>query len=145
MEMPEQCAWSVNPTLRMRQEFCWMDECQEPFTTLKQKLTTMPVLAYPSFSKEFLLKTDGLGAVLSQPQKDGQITQWYMQVGHCFLKKPTVALLNLRQSRLCGYHILSHLFVWPLGNCLHRSLSSKGLPRNPQSKWEACLVVDESL
>lgn len=57
-------------------EFYWTDECQRAFTTLKQKLTTAPVLTYPSFSKAFVLETDastlGLGAVLSQPQEDGR-------------------------------------------------------------------------
>lgn len=57
-------------------EFCWTAECQEAFTTLKQKLITAPVLAYPSFTKDFVLEIDaithGLGAVLAQLQEDGQ-------------------------------------------------------------------------
>ena len=44
---------------------------------LKQKLTSAPVLAYPYFGRKFILETDasicGIGAVLSQPQKDDQI------------------------------------------------------------------------
>ena len=53
------------------------DECQEAFTTLKQKLSSGPVLAYPDFGKDFVLETDasirGLGAVLSQKQSDGKL------------------------------------------------------------------------
>lgn len=56
-------------------EFKWSSECETAFQTLKEKLTLAPVLAYPSFEKPFVLRTDarttGIGAVLSQPQKDG--------------------------------------------------------------------------
>lgn len=69
-------AQPLNQLTRKGVEFIWTDECQEAFTTLKQKLTTAPVLAYPSFSRDFVLETDastfGLGAVLSQPQEDGR-------------------------------------------------------------------------
>ena len=44
---------------------------------LKQKLVEATVLYYPSFSKDFILETDasaqGLGAILSQEQEDGQV------------------------------------------------------------------------
>ena len=46
------------------------------FQELKMKCVTVPVLAFVDFKKPFLLKTDasieGLGAVLSQKQDDGQ-------------------------------------------------------------------------
>lgn len=54
-------------------QFVWMDECARSFQTLKEKLTSAPVLSYPSFEKPFVLETDasiaGLGAVLSQSQE----------------------------------------------------------------------------
>ena len=51
-------------------QFQWTSECQEAFSTLKQRLTEAPVLCYPDFTKPFIVYTDasgnGLGAVLCQ-------------------------------------------------------------------------------
>ena len=49
--------------------------CQESFEELKRLLTEAPLLAFPNFTKNFLLETDasgvGLGAVIAQEQGDG--------------------------------------------------------------------------
>ena len=54
----------------------WDQNCQEAFQQLKDILTEASVLAFPDFSREFLLETDasglGLGAVLSQVQTNGE-------------------------------------------------------------------------
>ena len=48
----------------------------EAFEMLKQACMNSPVLAFADYTKDFLLETDaskeGLGAVLSQKQEDGQ-------------------------------------------------------------------------
>jgi hypothetical protein len=56
--------------------FVWTRECQDAFEFLKQRLTNVPILAYPDFSRDFILDTDAskeaIGAVLSQIDKDGK-------------------------------------------------------------------------
>ena len=57
-------------------EFQWTPACQEGFNQLKKALTEAPILAYPDYSKPFILETDaslkGLGAVLSQKGNDNE-------------------------------------------------------------------------
>ena len=58
-------------------EFQWTPACQEGFNQLKKALTEAPVLAYPDYSKLFILETDaslkGLSAVLSEKGDDNEI------------------------------------------------------------------------
>ena len=57
--------------------FVWASEHQKAFDTVKLALTTAPVLGYPNFNREFILKTDALlrwlGAVLSQVDENGKV------------------------------------------------------------------------
>ena len=70
-------AAEIIPTELEPKIFEWMIEHQEAFDAMKEALCTAPVLGYPNFSRKFILETDaslkGLGAVLSQQQKDGSI------------------------------------------------------------------------
>ena len=70
--------------------FNWTDECQVAFEELSQRLTSAPVLAYPDFSKPFILDTDasetGIGAVLSQVDTEGR--ERVVAYGNCLLMKP---------------------------------------------------------
>ena len=55
--------------------FVWTEQRQAAFDTLKSKLTTAPILAYPRIGVGFILDTDAskdaIGAVLSQ-EEDGR-------------------------------------------------------------------------
>ena len=57
--------------------FKWTRKHQDAFDALKEAISTAPVLDYPNFSREFFLETDaslnGLGTVLSQQDKEGEI------------------------------------------------------------------------
>ena len=52
------------------------EEALEAFQALKQACMNSPVLAFANYTKDFLCEADvskeGLGAVLSQKQEDGQ-------------------------------------------------------------------------
>src|SRR5271155_2956486 len=65
----------MNRLLRKDTPYIWNENCQKAFNTLKEKLTTAPILIYPDFTKPFLLYTNasyqGLGAVLSQLDDEG--------------------------------------------------------------------------
>ncbi|GBL63530.1 Transposon Ty3-I Gag-Pol polyprotein [Araneus ventricosus] len=53
-----------------KSNFNWTDECEKSFNSLKQALTSSPILTYHRTDKDFILDTDasnkGIGAVLSQ-------------------------------------------------------------------------------
>ena len=57
--------------------FIWTQQCEEAFEQLKDLMTRAPLLAFPDFSRDFLLETDasgdGLGAVLAQKLEDGTV------------------------------------------------------------------------
>lgn len=57
-------------TTKARKQVAWTEECEIAFETLKERLTSAPVLTFADFGKPFILHVDasneGLGAVLSQ-------------------------------------------------------------------------------
>ena len=58
--------------------FRWDDKCQEAMETLKEYVTSAPVLRFPDFTRPFFIHTDacdlGLGAALMQKDSDGRET-----------------------------------------------------------------------
>ena len=68
----------ANPLFKLTRKnalFVWTEECKSTFATLKELLTTAPVLLLPDPEKPFVLETDAshfaLGCVLSQRDDQG--------------------------------------------------------------------------
>ncbi|KAK1646968.1 hypothetical protein QYE76_064773 [Lolium multiflorum] len=66
-------AGPMTKLLKKNTPFVWTDECETSFQTLKEKLTTAPVLAVPEPGKDYTVYCDasknGLGCVLMQDRK----------------------------------------------------------------------------
>ena len=71
------CAHPLHQLTTKGVPFVWTAECEAAFHSLKSRLVTLPVIAYPCFGKEIMLETDatiqGLGAVLFQVQEDDKL------------------------------------------------------------------------
>ncbi len=68
-------AHPLHQLLKKNIEWSWTEQCTKAFESLKKYLISPPVLAYPDFTKKFVLHTDasgnGIGAILSQHNEDG--------------------------------------------------------------------------
>ena len=57
-------------------KFVWLEKHQQAFLSLKNYLCSAPILAYPQFTKLFIVQTDasdvGLGAILAQIDDEGK-------------------------------------------------------------------------
>ena len=74
-----------------------MIEHQEAFDPLKEAPSTVPVLGYPDFTREFILEMgaslNGLGTILYQWNKDGNI---------CVIGYTSQSLCPFKRS-MCNY------------------------------------------
>ncbi|KAL9293385.1 putative nucleotidyltransferase, Ribonuclease H [Arabidopsis thaliana] len=59
--------------LLKKEGFEWSEQAGQAFESLKESVTSLPVLALPDFEQEFIVETDasgtGIGAVLSQGRR----------------------------------------------------------------------------
>jgi hypothetical protein len=66
-------AGPMTKLLRKNVPFVWTEQCEQSFQTLKEKLTTAPILAVPEPGKDYIVYCDaskhGIGCVLMQDRK----------------------------------------------------------------------------
>ena len=85
--------------------FDWTEECQEAFETLKEALTSAPILSYPIQGNLFIVDCDasdnGIGAVLSQVQgEEEKIIGFFSrslskpEKNYCVTRKELLALIK---------------------------------------------------
>ncbi|PIK46153.1 Retrovirus-related Pol polyprotein from transposon [Apostichopus japonicus] len=85
-------------------EFKWTNECEESFKELKRRLTSAPVLCYPTKDDPFVLDTDasdqGVGSVLSQIQDGNEVVIGYysrtlskQERRYCVTRKELLAII----------------------------------------------------
>jgi len=110
----------AKPLHRMTEKnakFKWTTETDRAFDELRKHLSTTPVLAYPDFSREFILDTDasdcGIGAVLSQV--DGQGRERVISYGSCLLSKPEQQYCVTRKELLAAVFFITQFRPYLLG------------------------------
>lgn len=121
-------------------EFLWTEACEVAFRRLQGKLVFAPILAFPDFTKTFVLDTDanneGIGAVLSQVEDGQETTVAYAsrvlskaERGYCVTRRELLAVVTfLQQFRV--YRLGRHFVV----RTDHGSLTWLTNFRNPEGQ-----------
>ena len=118
-----------------RKDVCfeWSLACESAFRQLKEHLCSAPVLAFPDFSRGFILETDAsgidLGSVLAQRQEDGTTrpiayasrTLQTREQNYGVTELEALALVwSVKHFTSLHKHFSKTLFVWPSLRCLYR-------------------------
>ena len=134
----------TKPLHRLTEKNCpfqWSSVCQHAFDTLREKLVSPPILAYPDYTKEFILDTDAsdvaVGAVLSQIQDDG--TERVIAYASRVLSKSERRYSVTRRELLAMVTFISYFRQYLLGRHFqlrtdHSSLTWLRNFRNPEGQ-----------
>ena len=81
-----------------------MTKHQDRLDALKEALSTAPVVGYSDFSREFILEIDvslnGLGTILSQQGKDGEICV-IAYTSHSYIPQKDLCTTIVQQNSSC--------------------------------------------
>ena len=107
----------LHKLLQKEHEFYWSSECEESFKTIKAAFADTITLAYPDFSKPFIVDCDasdfGIGGVLSQIVRPGveQPVSYFSRT----LSKPERKYAVTRKEMLALVESLKHFRCYILG------------------------------
>ena len=123
--------------------FRWSTECEKAFMSLKERLATPPVLAYPAFDVDFTLETDasiqGLEAVLSQPQADSKLDPVAFASRALNNAEKRYSITEL--ETLAVVWAVSHFRSYLYGNKVTVLTDCESHTRDPPY-WQTCSLVD---
>jgi hypothetical protein len=98
-------------------KFEWTSECQAAFNDLRQKLVSAPILAFPDYTRSFVLDTDasdtGMGAVLSQLDDNG--AERVVAYASCTLSRAERRYCVTRKELLAVVTFIKHFRPYLLG------------------------------
>ena len=98
-------------------QFRWTKECQRAFNKQKSCLVSAPILAFPDFTRPFILDTDAsdmvIGAVLSQIHDDG--SEHVVSYASRVLSKPERNYCVTRRELLAVVTFVQHFRPYLLG------------------------------
>ena len=129
--------------------FAWTSECESAFQEIRHRLTTAPVLAFPDYTRPFILDTDasdtGIGAVLSQILEEGG--ERVIVYGSRVLSKQERRYCVTRRELLAVVFFLQHFRPYLLGRPFlirtdHGSLtwlSNFKEPEGQLARWLECM------
>ena len=129
--------------------FTWTDKAQAAFEELRHHLVTAPTLTYPDYQQPFILDTDasdvGIGAILSQSQKDG--SERVIAYASRTLSRPKRRYCVTRKELLAVVMFVQHFPPYLLGREFllrtdHGSLTwltNFKQPEGQLARWLECL------
>lgn len=124
--------------------FSWNSSCEDAFMKLKTKLTTAPVLAFPTPNEVFILDTDasnvGVGSVLSQKQGEHEVVIEYFsktlsrsERNYCVTRRELLAVVLA--VRHFHHYLFGRAFVLRTDHASLRWLCNFKQPEGQMARW----------
>lgn len=128
----------------LKEAFLWSPTATEAFNTLKQALTTVPVLQLPNFDKPFMVECDasgtGFGVVLHQGQGPIAFFSKPVDPQHAKLAAYERELIGLVHAvRHSRPYLWAREFIIRTDHCSLKHLLDQRLSTIPQHTWASKL------